>query len=88
MTGTGARACIPSMSRMPATGAAAAMRSAYLHATADVMNAPFESPVTKTRLLVHAERLLDLVEQVTDERHVGRVEVRCPSGRPGPGPGA
>ena len=34
---------------MPATGAAAAIRSAYLHATAEVMNAPFDSPVTKTR---------------------------------------
>ena len=35
---------------MPATGAAAAKRSAYWHAIADVRNAPLENPVTYTRL--------------------------------------
>ena len=86
MTGTGRAGLQPLMSRMPATGAAAAIRSAYLHATADVMNAPFESPVTKTRFWSTQSVLLDLVEQVADELHVGRAEVGVPARESGPVP--
>ena len=44
--GTGRAGSQPSMTWMPATGAPAAMRSAWSHSMTEVMNAPLDRPVT------------------------------------------